>query len=268
VAFKKVLISNLNKCDYNPRKISKKRLDRLAASVKEHSSSLVGWDTSDGYRLAATITVNKKGSRIVGGHQRVEALQALGQDWVHESDITWVDLSPDSAEEKALNVSLNDTKAGGQWDDGKLKELLDDVKSKDSDLFESLTFEELSSSLKELDAKSSSDSIKSAGDDAVLVKDSVSFIVQEILSKYGATIPQGFIFFAHKNRLHLLVQCDEDLYELTKGVADGLKRDTAAINDFLKSSFSAGMKLAKWDDILKGVLSRQCEPVSPEEVEN
>ena len=262
----KVSIADLFPCAYNPRKIKKVRAARLAASIKAHTGSLDGWDTKQGFRLASTVTINKNGKRIIGGHQRVDALKFMGQDWIHEKDITWVCVEPDSAEEKALNISLNDNKAGGVWDDDKLLSVLTDIKDGNDSLFEDLSLGELGKSLDEAGgSESTGDELAKAG--AVQIKDNLSFVVQEILSKHGETVPQGFIFFMHKDKLHMLVQCDDETYEMTKSVADGLKRDHTQINDFLKTAFAYGVSQEKWSELSGKAIRRANRPVDPEEVE-
>ena len=125
--FKKIKIENLNKATYNPRTIDDESYQRLMRSIHEHTKYLDGWNAKDGYRLATTVTINKNSNRIVGGHQRLDALVDLGQDWIHEEDITWVNMKSDSSEEKALNVALNNPKIVGEWDFSKLKELIVDI---------------------------------------------------------------------------------------------------------------------------------------------
>jgi hypothetical protein len=105
-------ISDLNPVEYNPRAISAENLDRLKASIKAHSPAVE--NARDGaYRLAATITINRQGSRVVGGHKRLQALQALGQTEIDNRDLTWVDLDPGSDAEKALCIALNAGDAQG-----------------------------------------------------------------------------------------------------------------------------------------------------------
>lgn len=122
-------ISDLSPVSYNPRKIAQAELDLLAQSIVQHSSALQGWDVSDGYRLASTITVNVRGMRIVGGHQRIKALEQLGQDWVADADVTWVDLEPDSARERALNLALNAQDVQGYFDWNEVAGLLEGMDS-------------------------------------------------------------------------------------------------------------------------------------------
>lgn len=66
------------------------------------------------------IIVNERTGVIVGGHQRLKVLKDLGYD---EVDVSVVDLSEEN--EKALNVALN--KISGDWDNFKLKELLEEL---------------------------------------------------------------------------------------------------------------------------------------------
>lgn len=132
----KIKIDDLNEVDYNPRVITKKELNRLKRSIKEHSSVVFG----DGYRLTATITINKQGNRIIGGHQRIKALKELGQDWIDSSDITWVDIEPNSKEEKKLNIVLNDN--FGEFDKDKLEIIIEEIKVNNIELFDNLVFKD------------------------------------------------------------------------------------------------------------------------------
>jgi len=246
----RISVQDLCCLDYNPRKISKKRFNRLQASIKEHTKALDGWDPSKGYRFAETITVNRNGNRIVGGHRRIEALVALGQDWVHSDDITWVKLDPDSAEEKALCISLNDEEASGRWDEDKKNDLLKSIQADTDELYEKLSLYALRKKVKEAAENSSKeleDSLEDARERKKQFVDNTSFVVQEILEKYGDTIKNGFMLFTYKNRTHLIVQCDDDTYALTKMVGELLKRDNAEVNKFLSVAFRLGIENSGWE---------------------
>lgn len=140
----KVMISTLEKLPYNPNEMTAKSFKKLIASVKEYSSDIAGWNKKDGYRLATSITVNIKGNRIVGGEHRTDALRELGQDWIHASDIVWVDIEPDSAREKALNVALNRADAQGDFNQDKLDLILSEVKVNAPEIFLSTEMDVLS----------------------------------------------------------------------------------------------------------------------------
>lgn len=130
----RITIDSLTPADYNPREITEDNMQRLKRSIMEHSACLSEWDAAQGLRLVTTITVNRNGHRVVGGHQRLLALQELGQDWIHADDITWVDLGPGSAMEKALNLALNSEDASGRWEYEKLSALLLELDAEGLDL--------------------------------------------------------------------------------------------------------------------------------------
>jgi len=111
----------------NPRTIDEASLGRLATLIREHTVALADWNSSDGFRLVTTLTINRNGNRIVGGHQRIKALQMLGQDWIHKADITLVDIPPESAHEKALCIALNSEDASGQWNYEGLAGMLEEI---------------------------------------------------------------------------------------------------------------------------------------------
>jgi len=251
MGFKKVSLSDLVPLDYNPRKISKKRFKRLQASIREHTKALESWDESDGFRFAGTVTVNRNGSRIVGGHQRLEALAAMGQDWVHPKDITWVELEPGGAQEKSLCISLNDEEASGRWVEEKRSTVLGEIQEEMDVLYKKLDFSALTKKLKEgLEEVSddASEAVREAKEKKVQFIDNVGFVVQEILDKHGDTIENGFMLFTYKNRTHLIVQCDDDTYALTKMVGELLKRDNAEVNKFLALAFRLGIEQSGWEN--------------------
>ena len=140
---KKISLDTLVELPYNPRVIGEKELERLKASIKEHSKAVDA--SGKDLRLVTTVTVNKQGNRIVGGNQRVKALAALGQDWIHEDDVSWVDVDPDSAREKALAIVLNSDQFTGRWDQERLDTLLGEISEDEEDLFGELDLSVLSS---------------------------------------------------------------------------------------------------------------------------
>ena len=113
--FPKIKISDLTELKFNPREISRDAFDGLKASICDHTRSVSGWNAEQGFRLVGTITVNRQGKRVIGGHQRIRAIKSLGQDWVHADDITWVDIEPDSPLEKQLCVTLNNPEIQGDF---------------------------------------------------------------------------------------------------------------------------------------------------------
>lgn len=117
-------VADLVPADYNPRKISPKAMEGLKKSLAE-------------FGAVQPIVVNERTGHIVGGHQRVKALAALGQV---ETTVIVVDLS--LTREKALNVALNNPHISGEFDDG-LGDLLDEINGEMPELFADLRLDEL-----------------------------------------------------------------------------------------------------------------------------
>jgi len=84
---------------YNPRTISDAALAGLRKSIER-------------FDLVQPIIWNERTANIVGGHQRVKALQQLGRT---EAQVVVVDLP--EPEEKALNVALNSPAISGEFTD-------------------------------------------------------------------------------------------------------------------------------------------------------
>lgn len=105
-------IDEFTAADYNPRTI-----DRTAAGKLQGSLRTFG--------MVSIPVVNRRTGRIVGGHQRWTAARESGavQVPVVEIDVT-------EAQEKALNITLNNPTIGGVFDvdllDELLRELADD----------------------------------------------------------------------------------------------------------------------------------------------
>jgi len=90
------LISELQPAEYNPRQITKSQFNQLKDSIKK-------------FGLVDPIIINQNGNIVVGGHQRLKAMQQLNHT---EIECVVLDLTPE--EEKELNIRLN--KNGGEWD--------------------------------------------------------------------------------------------------------------------------------------------------------
>lgn len=74
------------------------------------------------FDLVQPIVWNERTGHIVAGHQRLEILKHQGDT---EVDAVVVDLPLER--EKALNVALNNSQVGSDWDPAKLVELLDEL---------------------------------------------------------------------------------------------------------------------------------------------
>ena len=104
----KANINELISPDWNPRQITEEELKKLETSLNE-------------FGYIEPIIVNDVNMHIVGGNQRCKALKQLGYD---EVDVVYVHIE-DIHKEKACNVALN--KISGDWDNDKLKVVLEEI---------------------------------------------------------------------------------------------------------------------------------------------
>jgi DNA modification methylase len=114
--FKKLQIDSLIPASYNPRKKLKpgdSEFEKIRNSIKE-------------FGYVDPVIVNKD-LTVIGGHQRITVLKALGF-----TDIDCVVIDIDKTKEKALNIALN--KVGGEWNKDLLVDLIKDLQSLDYDI--------------------------------------------------------------------------------------------------------------------------------------
>lgn len=116
--------SDIKNAPYNPRIMDKSAKKRLKANIAKHG-------------LVAALTWNKRTGNLVGGHQRLEQLDALEKSQDYELTVCVVDV--DEREEAALNVQLNNPSMQGEWDLDKLANMTEEF---DLDLSEDLGFTE------------------------------------------------------------------------------------------------------------------------------
>lgn len=109
---------------YNPRIMDEKAKKRLRKNIAKHG-------------LVAALTWNRRTGNLVGGHQRLEQLDALEKSKDYELTVCVVDV--DEREEAALNVQLNNPSMQSEWDLDKLANMSEEF---DLDLSEDLGFTE------------------------------------------------------------------------------------------------------------------------------
>lgn len=109
---------------YNPRIMDPKAKKRLKQNIAKHG-------------LVAALTWNKRTGNLVGGHQRLEQLDALEKNKNYDLTVCVVDV--DEREEAALNVQLNNPSMQGEWDLDKLANMAEEF---DLDMAGDLGFSE------------------------------------------------------------------------------------------------------------------------------
>lgn len=118
----------------NPRKITDKKLAALKKSLKEFGD-------------LSGVVYNRHSSQLIGGHQRLKALETIGISDIEYQDqeltygfinlmngekFAYREVDWDEAKEKAANIAAN--KGAGEWDMDKLGEWFKDLDKLDFDL--------------------------------------------------------------------------------------------------------------------------------------
>lgn len=117
-------LADLEPAPYNPRAISDSAMAGLRGSIEK-------------FGVVELIVWNQRSGNIVGGHQRVRALQAIGEV---EADVIVVDLA--EIDEKSLNIALNSPSIAGEFTPD-LFALLAQIQGEAPDLAELLRFGDL-----------------------------------------------------------------------------------------------------------------------------
>lgn len=105
-------LDEISPAEYNPRQDLKpgdKQYEAIRHSIESY-----------GFVEPLIVNVRDGKNVLVGGHQRYKILAAAGEQ---ETEAVVVDL--DAQQERALNLALN--KIEGEWDNGKLKDLLAEI---------------------------------------------------------------------------------------------------------------------------------------------
>ena len=105
--------NSLKGAPYNPRYIGDAEKRKLRAGLKKHG-------------MVTPVTWNKRTGNIVGGHQRINQLDALAGTENYTLNAAVIDVSEE--QEKELNILLNNTETQGVFDLEKLGALLKDPK--------------------------------------------------------------------------------------------------------------------------------------------
>lgn len=104
--------SDIQKAAYNPRLIDEENKKRLEKGIKTHG-------------LVEPLVWNKRTGNLVSGHQRLAILDKLEKSNDYELDVSVIDV--DDAEEKRINIQLNNASMQGTYDYDMLGELALDI---------------------------------------------------------------------------------------------------------------------------------------------
>ena len=109
-------LADITPAEYNPRVAlteSDFEYQALKASIDE-------------FGLVVPLIVNERTGNLVSGHQRLTVMQAKG---VEETEVVVIDMEPEK--EKALCIAMN--KISGEWDYGKLADIMEELQEADLD---------------------------------------------------------------------------------------------------------------------------------------
>ena len=93
--------AEIKNAEYNPRVMDKEAKKRLKRNLQQNG-------------LVSALTWNKRTGNLVGGHQRLEQLDALERNKNYSLDVCVIDV--DERTEAKLNVILNNPSMQGDWD--------------------------------------------------------------------------------------------------------------------------------------------------------
>jgi ParB-like chromosome segregation protein Spo0J len=150
---KRIPVDQINPAPYNPRKELQPgdpEYEKLKKSILTFGVVQVG-------------VFNKRTGNLVGGHQTRKVLIDIGRK---EMDCVVVDLPLEK--EKALNIALN--KIRGDWDELKLKNILDELKITDDIFLTGFDKEEIENLTKESEIINIDDLLTELEMDSVIEK--------------------------------------------------------------------------------------------------
>jgi len=179
---------------------------------------------------------------IVGGEHRWRASKVLGMETLPCVVKTTL---PDELTRHIELVRRN--LIHGDLDKVRFSKMIANIRDKhsgvsDADLAANMGFQDMEEFERQLikEKEKQEKKIDSAVSDTrseIQIVDNISYTLTDIFSKYGDTIPQGYIFFFFKNKLHLMIQSDNALYQLTRKLVNVLQKDSLAISGYLTALF-------------------------------
>ena len=115
-------VKDLKAAEYNPRRITDKKLDMLGKSMKEYGD-------------LSGIIFNKKTGRLIGGHQRIKHLDPEwevvrdenGEGFVKTPQGNWFYREVSWPEKKEIAANIAANRHGGEFDFIKLKDLIVEI---------------------------------------------------------------------------------------------------------------------------------------------
>jgi len=234
-----VSIDKLEPNEWNPQGMTDPKFNELVEEIRED-----GFD--DPVLVVKHPTKPEGFFRIIDGEHRWQAARVLG---IPEIPCIVKDNWTDEKKQKVKTVRRN--LLHGDLDKTRFTKLVHGLND------EGISFKEMPgmlgfSSEEEFREKFIAEEKEREGDDRGSVAaarqeerressvvENLSFILNEIFEQYGDTVPQGFVFFWHKNKFHLMVQEDEKLEKLIEAAVKYLRTTGKNVNPFLRRALEA-----------------------------
>jgi ParB-like chromosome segregation protein Spo0J len=235
---KMIAVDKLEPNDWNPQTMTDAKFNELVEEIRED-----GFD--DSIHVVPHPDPTKVGIyRIINGEHRWQAARVLG---ISEIPCVVKDKWVDEKTQQIKTVRRNLLR--GDLDRARFSKLvrqLNDVGIALKDLPAKLGFEndaefrdKFIAQERDKEEQKVQAATRTAKDDEKresAVVGNLSFILNEIFSQYGDTVQQGFIFFCHRNKFHLLVQMDDKIQKLIEAAVKYLRESGKNINPFLRKA--------------------------------
>lgn len=215
----------------------------------ETLNSLVEEISEEGFDEPLQVVDDGDGTyTVIGGNHRLRACRILDytelpcviKDWdevTRKTKLVKRNTLRGDIDKAAFNKMIRDIEEASDFS---LTEIADEMALSETEF---LKHYKADSEKKDKVEKDHIEEAEEAMDDGIkVVEKDVSFIVQNIFSEYGDTIPLGFMFFMHGGKMHLLTRMDEELSDLVKDACKSLKDDEVNINEFFKDSIKCAKK--------------------------
>jgi ParB/RepB/Spo0J family partition protein len=238
-------VDKLEACDWNPQVMSETMFNQLVEEIRD-----------DGFDEPLLVVPHPEPNkakdgfyRIIAGEHRYEAVKVLGFE--HVPAIVKPDW--DETEQKLKTVRRNMLR--GSQDPVKFSRLVKQVNDDDgvplSDIPQLMGFDDdkvfkkLYIAEKEKEDEAVANAAKKDGEEQrreMEMIDNLSYILNQIFSNYGDTVPAGFLFFWYKNRQHLMVQEDTKLEKKIEHLVRYCKAQGTSMQAILDSALDAEFK--------------------------
>ena len=238
-------MDKLEPCDWNPQMMSETMFNQLVEEIRE--------DGFDEPILVVPHPDPEKAEdgvyRIISGEHRWEAAKTLG----YEKIPAIIKTKWDETDQKLKTVRRNMLR--GSQDPVKFSRLVKQINDDDgvalADIPQLMGFDDDKAFKKlyiadkeEEDAAVAGAAKKDAEEQRSEMEmiNNLSFILNEIFSKYGSSVPAGFVFFWYKNRMHLMVQEDTKLEKRVEHLVRYCTAQGTSIQSILDSALDAEFK--------------------------